>query len=275
MRLETGFLDGLRGPLFYCFYPAQGTARGRVLYVHPFGEEHNKSRRMAAEQARALAAAGFDVLQADLFGCGDSAGDFGETDWSGWHADLTTSLAWLDARSQAPLVLWGLRSGALLLADWLAKVDRAAVSSAMPVCTVLWQPVAQGDTFLMQFLRLRVAAGMLGSEKESTKQLRARLEAGEALEVAGYTLSPALAQGLATARLVPPPSGKLVWLEVANGEQPELPPASRMRIEEWRAQGIEVHSAVVPGDPFWNTQEIGRAPELITHTLRLLDEVMA
>jgi len=32
----------------------------------------NKSRRMAALQARVFAAMGFGVLQIDLFGCGDS-----------------------------------------------------------------------------------------------------------------------------------------------------------------------------------------------------------
>lgn len=274
MSLSVGFLDGPRGPLFRCSHAAQGGSRGRVLYVHPFGEEHNKSRRMAAEQARALAAAGFDVLQPDLFGCGDSVGNFGEADWAGWRDDLSACLAWLDARSSGPLLLWGLRSGALLLSDWLAHATQPV---GPPACTVLWQPVIQGDAFLTQFLRLRVAAGMMSGEgdggKESTRQMRERLEAGEALEVAGYTLSPGLAQGLAQARLAPPASGPVLWLEVANAGATDLPPASRKCVEAWRECGHVVHSAVVPGEPFWNTQEIGYAPELVTTTLRLLDEV--
>lgn len=274
MPFELGFIEGPRGPLFRFFHPASGRSRGRVLYVHPFGEEHNKSRRMAAEQARALAAAGFEVLQPDLFGCGDSVGDFGEADWAGWRDDLSACLAWLDARSSGPLVLWGLRSGALLLSDWLAHATQPVDP---PACTVLWQPVIQGDAFLTQFLRLRVAAGMMSVEgdggKESTRQMRERLEAGEALEVAGYMLSPGMALGLAQARLAPPPSGAVLWLEVANAEAADLPPASRKRVEEWRQRGHVVHSAVVPGEPFWNTQEIGYAPALVTTTLRLLDEV--
>ena len=51
-------------------------ARGAVLHLHAFAEEMNKSRRMVALQARALAEAGFAVLQIDLHGCGDSGGDF-------------------------------------------------------------------------------------------------------------------------------------------------------------------------------------------------------
>ena len=38
--------------------PAGSTPHAAVLHVHPFGEEMNRSRRMAALQARALAAAG-------------------------------------------------------------------------------------------------------------------------------------------------------------------------------------------------------------------------
>lgn len=47
--------------------------RGSIVYIHPFAEEMNKSRRMAALQARALTLAGFAVLQLDLIGCGDEA----------------------------------------------------------------------------------------------------------------------------------------------------------------------------------------------------------
>ena len=48
------------------------------MYAHPFCEEMNKARRMAALQSRRLAALGYSVLQIDLFGCGDSSGDFAD-----------------------------------------------------------------------------------------------------------------------------------------------------------------------------------------------------
>ena len=72
---QPGFVG--RGPQrrFWLHHPARGGAvRARVLYLHPLAEEMNRSRRMAALQARALAAAGCEVLQPDLLGCGDSAG---------------------------------------------------------------------------------------------------------------------------------------------------------------------------------------------------------
>ncbi len=69
--------------------------RGAVVYVHPFAEEMNKSRRMAALQSRALAAAGFAVLQIDLLGCGDSSGDFGDASWDEWIDDVLLAVRWL------------------------------------------------------------------------------------------------------------------------------------------------------------------------------------
>ena len=82
--------------------------RGRLLYLHPFAEEMNKSRRMAALACRALAAAGFAVLQIDLRGCGDSSADFGDASWADWQADVRVGMAELDRR--APGVPLGERS---------------------------------------------------------------------------------------------------------------------------------------------------------------------
>ena len=55
----------------------------------------NKARRMAALQSRALAAAGFAVLQIDLFGCGDSSGDFADASWAAWQQDVALAVQWL------------------------------------------------------------------------------------------------------------------------------------------------------------------------------------
>ena len=69
MSLEAFFLPVTGGRLFCLLHrPAGETAiKGAVLYVHPFAEEMNRSRRMAALQAKAMASAGYMVLQVDLF----------------------------------------------------------------------------------------------------------------------------------------------------------------------------------------------------------------
>jgi uncharacterized protein len=253
--------DGL--PRFGLFHPTEGAPRGLVLHLHAFAEEMNKSRRMVAMQSRALAAAGLAVLQFDLLGCGDSAGDFGDATWPRWQADARWAAAELRRRAGAeadtPLWLWGHRVGALLAAE--------VADSLGPVNLLLWQPTGQGKTALQQFLRLKAAAEMLdGGGKGVTEGLKRTLAEGRAVEVAGYTVHPELARGLETATLAPPPQpGRAVWLEVASGENPELLPASRGALEKWRAAGWTVDAAALPGPAFWQTTEIEDAPALIEH----------
>ena len=103
---EALFLPAEQGQRFCIFHrPGGAEARAALIFLHPFGEEMNKSRRMAALQARALAAAGYAVLQIDLHGCGDSSGDFSEASWDSWLADVSLAHAWLRTRSSAPLWL--------------------------------------------------------------------------------------------------------------------------------------------------------------------------
>ena len=78
-NLETFFLPGSAGQLF-CVYRGPADAmqppETGVLYVPPFADEMNKARRQAAVQSHALALQGYGVLSVDLFGTGDSEGEF-------------------------------------------------------------------------------------------------------------------------------------------------------------------------------------------------------
>lgn len=255
----------------FCLYhaPADGTRpRGAVLYVHPFGDEMNRARRMAALQARAFADAGIAVLQIDLYGCGDSSGDFADARWELWHEDLTLAHAWLARRTGAPVSLWGLRLGALLAMDY-ARGAALALHSA-----ILWQPVLSGRTFLTQFLRLRLAGDLLSiprndAGRETTEGLRARLTQGEALEVAGYELAPALALAIDAAALtvLPPPSQPVAWFEVvADATRPPAPAGTQLAAK-WRAGGTALQAQTVAGMPFWATPDITECAGLLAPTV--------
>jgi exosortase A-associated hydrolase 2 len=188
LPVEPFFLAAPHGKRFCIFHPATEASRGGVVYVHPFAEEMNKSRRMAALQARAFAAAGFSVLQVDLFGCGDSNGDFGEARWEVWQQDIALGVRWLNARVGGNIALWGLRLGALL------ALDAAQFCDPVPKRFVLWQPVLSGEVLLTQFLRLRLASEMLsaGRARSGLHELRSLLASGQTIEIAGYALSPQL-----------------------------------------------------------------------------------
>jgi exosortase A-associated hydrolase 2 len=137
---------------------------------------------------------------------------------------------------------------------------------------ILWQPVLRGDVYLTQFLRLRLAAGLAVGRREAGAGLRARLAAGESLEVGGYELHPELAADLDRARLQPPPPGtRIAWLELTTAPEPRPAPAVREWVDARRAEGVEVVVRTVTGEPFWATSEIVCVPALIEATLQSLE----
>ena len=264
-------------PLLPFFLPASGgqrycllhlpppgqAARGGIVYVHPFAEELNKSRHVAAAQARAFAASGYSVLQIDLFGCGDSSGDFGEARWDIWHNDLHLACAWLAQRVDGPLSVWGLRLGALLALDFASRPP-------LPLARLLlWQPELDGRRVIDRFLRLRLATGMLaGGTREAPGQARAALAQGEPVEVAGYLLTPALAHAIdRVSASTLPPSVPVYWLDHQGAEQAAtpLPPLAR----QWRDLGAAVHVASFGDGPFWQSGELLACPQLLDATRAL------
>ena len=267
---EPFFLPAARGERFCILHPAAGALRGGIVYLHPFGEEMNKSRRMAALQSRMLAARGFAVLQIDLFGCGDSSGDFGDASWELWRDDVALGVKWLRERAGGRVTLWGLRLGALLGLDAARHCDPA------PTRLVLWQPVLSGEQLLTQFLRLRVASEMIsqGAAATGTQDLRRELHAGNRIEVAGYDLAPALAQAMDGLKLadLAPHGVPVHWLEIVAEAGRTLPPAAQRVADAWTSSGVPCEVRCVPGEPFWNTLEITECPALIAATAAVFEE---
>ncbi len=271
---ESFFLKTESGDRF-CLYHAphpNKVCRGVFIYVHPFGDEMNKSRRMVALQARAFATMGFGVLQMDLFGCGDSGGEFGDARWDIWKQDLGIAKSWLENRATASISLWGLRLGALLALDF------ARSSTNIIDKIILWQPVISGELFLTQFLRLRLANEMLagGSEKTTgTQAIRSSLAIGERLEVAGYELAPDLAVAIDSLRAIKllVPKVPVHWFEIVSKSGRTMPPAGAKVVRAWEKEGSNPQVHLVPCVPFWATQEITECPELISATTKVLSKV--
>ena len=258
--MEAFFLqaDGGGGDSRFCLHhPARGAAQGGVLYVHPFADEMNKARRMAALQSRSLSDAGWSVLQIDLRGCGDSSGNFEEASWDDWVADVLRGWHWLRKRVRGLVWVWGLRLGCLLA---VAAARREAQMRHL----MLWQAPASGKQQLQQFLRLRMASAMLDGQKGVVESLRRELDAGRTVEVAGYALAPGLAHGIEEATMAPPPGpGQMKWLEVSPDAQSGISPLGISTTAKWREAGWTVDAAGVGGPAFWQTSEIEVVPSLI------------
>ena len=268
VKTEAFYLPATSGDLFCVLTrpPPGCTVAGAVLYLHPFAEEMNKTRRMAALGARGLAAAGYVVLQVDLHACGDSAGNFAQATWSTWQEDAASAARWLMDRNYGPFWIWGLRAGALIAGAVLEKHPDAAG-------LLLWQPVLIGRRHLTQFLRLKIAEDLSGAARDDTQTLRAHLAAGEPLEIAGYQLSPALAAGLDAAELGLPPgyAGRVIWIEV-RAEGGALSAAVVSTAARWREAGVRVEVTTVVGPSFWQTREIEECPALLTESARMLEK---
>lgn len=259
------FLKMARGERFCLFHAPAGACVGAILYVHPFGDEMNKARRMAALQSRQLAAQGYGVLQMDLYGCGDSSGEFSDARWDIWKADLAAGAAWLDDQLGRPLSLWGLRLGALLALDYANDAPQAVDR------LVLWQPVQNGATYLKQVLRLLTAKEMMSenpAKASSSAALRTTLLNGQMLEVGGYEIAPELAAAIDRLEAVQlaPTDCPVEWFEtVASLDRPETPAMVRLA-HAWTQRGVTLRLHRLASPPFWSTQEIAESTDLLAAT---------
>jgi uncharacterized protein len=249
--------------------PASRPLRGTVIFVPAFAEEMNKSRRMAARMAQGLAAQGWRVVQKDSFGTGDSAGEFGDASWEAWLADVAVELEAAQAARVGPVWLWCHRAGALLGA--------ALLPAFANVNMLLWQPVLSGALHLQQFLRLYAGARIVGLGQGSGASPLHTLRAGQAVEVGGYVLSPALAAGLEQAKFEVPPgfTGQLVWFDLSNddvapGELPAVSLQTTNAVLRLQTQGVSVVPQVLRGAPFWQTLEIEECELLLQRSLEAL-----
>lgn len=258
-----------------------GPCTRAVLYLPPFAEEMNRCRAHVAALARTLASTGTRTLLLDHFGSGESDGLSTEADWALWRADARSAAQWLAQDAGRPVTVWGMRTGALLAADVVAEIaadvasqgatepaaklpTQAALAESLPRPTgapwpidrlLFWQPVLDGNQFLNQYLRLRIASQLVhGAERETTAAIQQRLAAGEVIEVAGYPLAGLLFNGLGQRRMADfkaLASLPIDWIEVAAQADADVSPASARLIDALRAAGGQVTAATAAGPMFW------------------------
>ena len=265
--MQPLFIKSSAGPLFAMYEPPVGhiPLNKAIIHIPAFAEEMNKARRMVALQAQAFAEQGYAVLVLDLFGTGDSSGDFGEATWDIWLQNIDTALVWLKQQGALSVNLWGLRLGALLAMDFVSrnpqKIDRL----------LCWQPVVNGDVFITQFLRLRVAAAMMDNNAppEKTSELKKQLLDGQAIEVAGYLLNPELIKPLIVLRadrLDWPALNEVAVFEVVSSEDAPAALGNTQLLASLQQKNIMATLTQVVDNAFWASQEISEAPALIKST---------
>lgn len=256
----------------FCVYmsPEAKKPQAGILYLHPFAEEMHKSRRVAAQQARKFAMDGYAVLLIDLLGCGDSTGDFEDANWDAWKDCVYEGYNWLSKKIDTPIILWGLRLGATLAAE---------ISTQLPDISglVLWQPVANGEIYLNQLLRLKLASQMLDTDqsKSGTKNFRNLLMSGESIEIGGNMISSTLALAIDKLSLLQITIRYPVyWFEFSQYSSISLSPTSIKVVEYWASLGGVVFTSLITGESFWSSQEICDCPDLYIQTTNVISKII-
>lgn len=214
--LRDGFFFNADGARLYGFmHPARTHARPTAcVIVHPFMEERQDAHAVLRALAVALAARGYPTLRFDLYGCGDSEGDWQGASLSRWRADVVAAAELLRREFRpAEVALLGLRFGATLAGL------TAEAAGASRVC--LAQPVVRGADYADELLLAHLAAEMVLHRKAGTTReaLAARLAAGDTVNLFGYRLTGALDRELRAidlARAMASGTARALVVEVAR-----------------------------------------------------------
>ncbi len=216
--LRDGFFFDANGQRLYGFmHPARAPARPvACALIHPFMEERQDAHAVLRTLAVALASRGFPTLRFDLYGCGDSEGDWGGASLARWCDDIAAATDVLRRETGAPEVaLIGLRFGATLAALAAERVGASRLCLA--------QPVVRGGEYADELLLAHLAAEMVLHRRAGTTReaLAARLAAGDTINLFGYHLTGALdreIRGVDLAHTLSDTGARTLVIEVARSE---------------------------------------------------------
>lgn len=255
--------EGHRSPVLR--WEPRGAVRARAVFFPPFGDEMNQSRRMFRLTAEALATRGIECWMFDLLGTGDSSADFSEASVSAWLADGRRMLE-VAQSGDAPVVLIGCRLG-------VALAVKASGDLARPARLLVgWAPLLQGSQQLGGLLRATKIAATHRPDAPDPKELWATRETAW---LAGYPISPVLAEELGSLDATGAPRVERAVLLELRATQDETPPmaseASRRRAESWMRQGVTTETIALAGATFWNVVDLVDVPQLIEATVSAVD----
>lgn len=267
-NLRATYVQTDVGRLLLVVHVAGGSVSPCVVFVPPFAEEMNKSRRQFTVTAQALGEQGISCVLVDLYGTGDSDGEFRDASWATWVANVGTAIDWLVGEGLSLHAIVSLRLGSVIAADAIRQ------STYKPKHHVLWQPVLDGSMFLGQFLRLKSAASLVGAGGfGSSAEFRQELMDTGSLEVAGYQLSKGLYEEIDSLRLADRLSGDagaVSVFEIGRRERDTVSAAMQRFVDCSVAQGFAISSAYCIGEPFWSATEVVVNPALSAATAAAL-----
>jgi exosortase A-associated hydrolase 2 len=250
---------------------ASAQPKAMVLFIPAFGDEMNQTRRMVRLTAQALVERNVASCIFDLHGTGDSSADFSEATVEHWLADCRTAAARVPTDPGIPLILIGCRLGVALAAQLTHDLSEPAAA------LIGWAPVLQGRAQLSGLLRAASVSRMQRADAAGPDDARSRWAAGQTAVLAGYSVSPMLAEQLEAfdaARAPRVGSVTLIDVRMPVGDVPVSPSeALRKRAAAWAEQGVPTEVRAVAGAGFWNVSDLVDVPELVEATVTVVERV--
>ena len=195
-------------PLFgHAHLPDGGTARGMVVMCSPLGREAANALPALQALADQLTASRVAALRFAYAGTGDSAGSLDDPDRvSDWVASIDHAVALARRSTGGPVVLLGMRMGALLA---LEAIDRGTTVDHL----VVWDPYTTGREFF-RVERTLLATGYGAPQPEDGSVI------GPAFTYSAETVGQLSGLGPGRRRLLPGPAGPGGCAQ----REPESPP---------------------------------------------------
>jgi alpha/beta superfamily hydrolase len=188
---ESPFFFGLGNHRLFAVHhrPDAGEPRRGVVLCQALAEEKLWSHRVYVSLARELAAQGCAVLRFDYRGEGDSDLEFEEATLETRVADALRAAAVLLEREPRleRCVFIGHRLGCAVAAGAAARAPGLAEA------LIAWDPIENGSTYLMQWLRSTLASQLVATGKAPTRSaLLKALQEGRTVPIDGYGVTPHL-----------------------------------------------------------------------------------
>jgi exosortase A-associated hydrolase 2 len=222
---------------------------------------------MLALLGQRLASAGVLFVLPDLYGTGDSDGDFEESTWEQWTSNIRSVTEALADYGIARLDVLALRSGVFLIPG----LDGSDFPS--PEKVVMWSPVQRGAKMIDQILRSKVIKDSTSTDSASVATVRNEIRRAGDMEVAGYRMTNNLVasiDGLELSRLRLPRNSAVHWIDVSPVTTDRIPPSVEETKSAWQDRVKAVSYSRVIGPQFWMGPEIDLVPDLLTQTAEIL-----
>jgi exosortase A-associated hydrolase 2 len=247
-----------------------------ILIIPPFAEEMNKSRRMMSTLLATAARDDITGYLFDLYGTGDSEGDFCDATWQRWLDNVFEMIVHCcKTQGVKSLSIVAIRSGALLLNDLINR-DSSRLTTYLKDIHY-WCPVINSAQFVNQLFRVCLASNMLKKNAKSTiAELFQLLEEDGWIDIAGYRLNSELVRSIKEANeYVSDTNVEARFFFYELTKSGVRSPAFLNYIKRIEDEHVSVTSKSITGLPFWNSQEISINNELIDETILNLHTIQS